>query len=112
MAGTFSIPIQESIVVVSAATSKGDITVPNANEIYPGTFGWLVKDDASARVRVQIVRIVSGNVVAARAMPDNETTGAPNYGRGNFLVYNGSAKLYIEAQTASVTFDHVGRNIG
>ncbi len=112
MAGTFSIPIQENIVVVSAATSKGNITVPNANEIYPGTFGWLVKDDASARVRVQIVRIVSGNVVAAKAMPDNETTGTPSYGRGDFSLYNGASKLYIEAQTASVVSDHFPRSIG
>ncbi len=111
---TLNIPIQETIAAVTAATNKGLLTVADNTVLYPGTFGWLTKNDGSASTRVYIVARVGANQVSARAVASGteQTVPAPSYGRSDLSAYNAASSLCIEAQTAPVVAANSVRQVG
>lgn len=112
----YSIPIQENVVVVTAASAAGELTCGSNVGLYPGTFGWLSKDDGSvASMYVEIVRLVGSTKMIVRQAPDG--TGpmkpGPSYGATNVSAFTGGAsKLTILTQTAPVNLANTPRQIG
>jgi hypothetical protein len=109
-----SIAVQAAKVAITAATSKGVLTVTSTAYIHPGTNAWAVKDDGSVRYRVKILAITGSTTLVARRWPskkepdsntthDQENYGPPSYGLSDLsALTGGSAHLSIEAQTAPV----------
>lgn len=103
-----SIAVSDAFVAITAADAAGNLTVASANDsapLYPGTQGWLTKDDASATARVRIVSIsVDGlTIVVGRGTDTSQPAVAPNYGRIDVSAFDGGgAHLCIEAQTAPI----------
>lgn len=109
-----SIVVPALKTAVSAATALGVLTVADTTLIYPGSYGWAVKDDGSVQYRVKILQVIdSTTFVARRCNPqrdpnggpthDQENFGPPNYGKSDLSALDGGgAHISIEAQTAPI----------
>lgn len=108
-----SIAVQAVKVVISAATDKGVLTVDSTAYVYPGTYGWAVKDDQSVQYRVKILAVTGATTLVARRCNqkrdpdgtkyDQENYGPPSYGLSDLSALDGgSAHLSIETQTAPI----------
>jgi len=101
-------------VTVSAATSKGRLTVTSNAYLFPGANAWLAKDDGTLQYRVKILACIGTDTVIARRWPtkkepdgsatyDKANFGAPSYGLSDLSAFNGVASyLSMEAQSVPV----------
>ena len=109
-----SIAVQSATTAVTAATSKGRLTVTSNAYFFPGTNAWLAKDDGTLSYRVRILACIGTDTILVRRWPtkpadefrvahDQENYGAPGYGVSDVSAFNGVAsRLSMEAQTAPI----------
>lgn len=97
-----SIAVTEFTTAISAATSKGVLTVTSNAGLMPGALAWVYKTDDSARARVKILSVSSTTGVVVRRFANDDENSAPSYGRSDMSAFNAGSKITMEAQSAPV----------
>ena|SRR6185437_7459088 len=114
-----SISVPDAFVAITGS-SKNTLTVAAADGalIYPGTYGWVSKDDASATARVKILAVSADNTtITCRVVPNNADefgNGYPNFSYdsvGTLAGFSTVSHLAVNRQTAPVDPSFTRRNL-
>lgn len=109
-----SIAVQAAKATITAATSKGRVTVGSNAAFYPGTNAWIGKDDGSLSARVKILACIGTDTLLVRRWPSRKATdateathdlenyGAPSYGLSDVSAFNATSHITMESQSAPI----------
>jgi hypothetical protein len=110
-----SLPNQSKKFTVTAADAIGTLTFSSNAEIFPGSFGWLSKDDNSECVRVMVIKRIGSTQVRVRRAPDGTEAkiAGVSYGGLDTSAWNADSSLTIEVGTYPINMVTGGvREIG
>jgi len=97
-----SISAPEVFLVIESASNIGDLLVETNQNVYPGTSGWICKNDGSARAYVKIVAVKGSDGVTVRRYPNDNPNSPPSYGRSDMSAFNTASHLCIPIQPVAI----------